>query len=349
MRFFSLSRLQAVSLISLLAFCSPVPGNGQQLTATTDPVGFITLDIVGNNGTNGGLSFLGLGMRRPVEYQGSAETVGANTLTDNQATWTNNQFNGAGNAYYVEIASGSAAGTTYDITGTAAATKTITLAQNLASGVTGGVSFKIRRHWTIASVFGPNNESGLQGGDGSSADQILIFDGAVYNIFYYQTVGFGTGWRNAASPAADAGGTVIYPEEGLILKRQQPATVSTSLMGAVKTGQSSIPLFSGLNIVANLYAAPMTLASSDLYTGNPATGLAAGDGSTADQVLIYNGASYDIYYFQTVGFGTGWRNAASPVNDAGATQIPVGSSIVIKRNGVAFNWIAPQHPSSFNP
>lgn len=310
------------------------------VTATTDPVGFITLAIAGNGGGGSNtLSFKGLGMTRPVEYQGSAETVGANTLSDAQAVWTDNQFNGV--PHYVEIISGPAAGTTYNITGTTAATGTITVDPALASGAAAGVSFRIRKQWTIATVFGPANEAGLQPGDVNTADLILIFNGTGYDRYFYNA-----GWQNAAAPGTDAGGTVIYQDEGVLLSRKQAAPVNLALMGAVKTGQSSIPVFTGLNIVGNVYAAPMTLASSGLYTGDPATGLAAGDGSTADQVRIFNGTSYDIYYYQSVGFGTGWRNAAQPTVDADATPIPVGASVVIQRNGAPFNWIAPQHPAT---
>jgi uncharacterized protein (TIGR02597 family) len=124
----------------LLAASSVVLSQQQPTTATTDPVGFITLNVAGQT-----LSFKGLGLTRPVEYQGSAEAVTATSITDNEATWTDNQFNGANGSYYVEIASGPGAGTTYDITATSAAAKSITLAQNLASGVVAPATFKIRQ------------------------------------------------------------------------------------------------------------------------------------------------------------------------------------------------------------
>ncbi|HET6407526.1 MAG TPA: TIGR02597 family protein [Chthoniobacteraceae bacterium] len=319
-----------------------------QTTATTDPVGFITLNVAGTGGAAApALSFKGLGLTRAIEYQGSAETVGANTIVDNDATWTDNQFNGANGAYYLEISTGSGAGTTYDIQSTAAGTKTITLAQNLANGVAAPVTFKIRKHWTIASVFGPTNEAGLLPGDATTADQILIFNGTGYDIYYYQTGGFGTGWRSGNDAVNDAGPTKIYPDDGLIVKRKGSANVNVVLLGAVKTGQSSFPISVGTNVVGNVYAANMTLQSSGLYTGNTTTGLAGGDATSADQVLIWNGTGYDIYYYQTGGFGTGWRSGNDAVNDAGPTPIPVGSSIIVKRKAApAFDWKAPQHPAT---
>jgi uncharacterized protein (TIGR02597 family) len=344
-----LRRLTAAVVGSCAAFIAS-PLLADPVTATTDPVGFITLNVAGTGGSvPTQLSFAGLSLTRAVEYQGSAETVGASSLTDNDATWADNQFNGAAGAYFVELTSGANAGTTYDISSTTAATKTISLAQNLAAGTAAGVSFKVRKHWTIASVFGPADESGLGGGSSTSADQLQLWNGAGYDIYYYQTVGLGgVGWRRAGAPAVDAAGTVIPPEQGLILNRKQSPGVNVVLMGAVKTGQTSVPVFHGLNFIGNTYAASMTLGDSGIYTGNDVTGLASGSSSSADQILIWNGTGYDIYYYQTSGLGgIGWRKGGAPAVDAGGTQIQVGQSIIINRLAAGgFNWVAPQHPAS---
>jgi uncharacterized protein (TIGR02597 family) len=321
-----------------------------QTTATTDPVGFITLNVAGTGGAaNSTLSFAGLSMTRAVEYQGSAETLGTNTVTDNEATWTDDQFNGASGSYFLEISGGPGAGTTYDITGTSAANKRITLAQNLAAGVTAPVSFKVRKHWTIASVFGANNEGGLQGGNATTADNVRIYNGSSYDTYYYSTGGLaGTGWRKIGSnPAnADQANILIYPDDGLLVSRQQSGAANIVLLGSVKTGQTSFPVLPGLNIVSNPYAAPMTLESSGLRQ----SGLTGGNSTTADSVRIYNGSSYDTYYYSTGGLaGTGWRKIGSnPANlDQQNVQIPVGVSVLITRVGASgFDWKAPQHPAS---
>jgi uncharacterized protein (TIGR02597 family) len=319
-------------------------------TATTDPVGFITLNIAGTGGTaQTALSLAGLGLTRSVEYQGSAEAVGTNTLVDNEATWTDNQFNGANGTYFVEVTSGAAAGTTYDISGTTAATKAITTAQNLAGGVAAGASFKIRKHWTIASVFGAANEGGLQGGSSSSADQVLLYNGTGYDTYFYSTGGLtGVGWRKNGAGATDQGATVIYPDDGIITIRKQSALAKVVVMGAVKTGQTSSPVQPGLNLLGNVYAANMTLADSGLYTGNAATGVAPGSSSTADQVLLFNGTSYDTYFYSNGGLtGTGWRKNGSGATDFGSQSIPVGTALIIQRkNAAGFNWVAPQHPAT---
>ncbi len=322
-----------------------------QTTATTDPVGFITLNVTAGSAGSPAYAHLGLGLTRTVAYQGGAETSvgGSTTLVDNEATWTDNQFNGAAGAFYVEITSGPGAGTTYDVATTTAATKTITLAQPLAAAIVNGASFKIRQHWTIGSVFGPLNESGLQGGTLATADQILIWNGVGFDTYYYKTSGLGgTGWRSSTSTSFDKQNQVIYPEDGVVLKRIPQTAVDVVLMGVVKTGVSSYPVTVGYNYLANVYAAPMTLASSSLYTGDSNTGLAGGTLATADQVLVWNGTGYSTYYYKTSGLGgTGWRSSSSTSADASGTSIPVGTTVVINRkNGTAFNWVIPQHPAA---
>jgi uncharacterized protein (TIGR02597 family) len=339
-------------------------------TATTEPVGFMTLPVnaAGAAGAKA-MSFRALGLARPVDFQGVASAVSVNPLNSQtpdsiSATspgWTANQFNGANGKYYVELlgATGVAgAGTTYDIVSTTVSTDpntfvvtgTLTLAQRLADNVSGTPTFRIRKHWTLADAFGATNDKGLAGGTFTTADLIQVYTGGAYLKYYYNTAA--PGWRLGTDTTTDVGGTVIYPDDGLVIIRQGTNTTQATqvvLMGTVKTGQTSFPVVPGQNFLANPYAGPMTLASSNLYTGDPAAGLAGGFATTADQVLIYNGATYDTYYYSAGGSpGTGWRKVNGGTADASATPIPAGSSFVVKRvNPGSFNWVSPQHPASF--
>jgi uncharacterized protein (TIGR02597 family) len=290
-------------------------------------------------------------LTRLVEYQGIAETVGTKTVTDNDATWTDNQFNTPAGAFYLEVVSGPNAGTTFDVEATTAATKTITLKQNLPAGTTAPLSFKLRKHWTFASVFGANNESGMQPGNASTADQVLLYNGATYDTYYYSNAGglVGNGWRKIGGGSADQGNTPIFPDEGVIVKRLGSAPVNVVLIGAVKTGQTVAAVVGGLNFVGNVYAAGMTLNSSGIYTGNATTGLAPGNASTADTIDIYNGTTYDSYYVSNAGglVGNGWRRIGGGSVDQQNVAIPAGSSVIINRKAAgSFNWVAPQHPAT---
>jgi uncharacterized protein (TIGR02597 family) len=323
---------------------------------TTDPVGFITETVKGTVGLPGSppnaLSFVGLSFTQPVAYQATFTANGAGTtLTDGNATWTDNQFNGAGNRYYVELITGGGVGKMSQITGTSGTNKTITTADDLSSSVSNGTGYKIRKNWTIASVFGTTNQAGIFGGDVSSSDKVLVYSQTLhsYTTFYYQTSGLGgVGWRTTASNSADASNEPAFlPTDGLLVRRAQSADVTFALAGAVKLGQTAAPIVTGLNIVSNPYpSGTLTLGNSNLYTG-AVGGFAAGSVSSADQVQIYNAASaqYSTYYYQTSGLGgTGWRSTASNSTDAQNTAIPFGQSIIIQRNQSrpAFSWVIPQ-------
>lgn len=322
---------------------------------TSDPVGIMTLNVAGmGSGSSPQYTSFGLGLTRPVLSQGTVDQFGTNTIVNNEDGWTDNEFNSYGtvsNPCYVEFTSGVNAGVVLDIAATSASSRSITTVQNLPSGVAVGDQFKIRQHWTIGSVFGANDQSGLGAGTVTSADEILIWNTGTqaYDIYYYQTSGVGgIGWRKGGSPTVDASTTPIAPFAGLTIKRQQAANFSFVICGSVKTGQSSIPIVPGNNAVANVYATSMTLGDSGLYTGNAATGIAGGTITTADQVLTWDGIGYNVYYYQTFGVsGVGWRSSSNQT-DVSGTVIPAGTSVVINRKASSsFSWVSPQHPSNF--
>lgn len=332
----------------------------------TAPVGYVTIKIAAAPAGGGEqLSFRAISLNRAIEYHGTSESIaeaGANvTLTDQQATWTANQFNPPGATtetatHYLEIVrpfgQSTAAvgeGTTFDILATNAATKTLTIAGTFPDGITSTIAFKIRKYWTIGDVFGPANQAGLGAGAVGQADEILIHNPQLgqFSAFYYRIDGTTGSWRNLAT-SSESSGQKIYPEDGIVIRRRQPNDLNVTLLGAVKIGTTSSPVVPGLNYLGNVYAADMTLASSGLWTGDSATGVQAGAQGEADEILIYNPATrgYRTYYYRLGGIGgSGWRSA----NDGTASadvRIPAGSSVVVRRrSGAGFNWIAPQHPA----
>ncbi len=340
------------TITALCAGLFPAFAIAQAQPLITKPVGIITLAVNGTGGTqSSAMTLAGLGLTQRALFQGTSTSIGTNLIVDAAAAWMDDQFDGPGNACYVEITSGTNAGVILDVASTTASTQAITTIQAIPAGTVAGDSFVIHRHWTIASVFGPTNQSGLAGGSVTSADQILLYSGSTPTTYYYQTVGLGgIGWRQAGAPATDVSGTVIYPDEGFVINRQQSGPLNIKMAGSVKTGQTSTPIMPGQNFVGNIYAVPMTLADCGLYTGSPATGLADGSSTSADQVLMWNSAisGYDIYYYQTIGIGgTGWRKVGDQIDDASATPIPVGSAVIVNRKGTTgFNWVIPQHPST---
>ena len=333
--------------------------NSYGVDVYSDPAGFITLTIAGTNGSPPGttskLSYLGLGMTQFVVKPGRVTSAVTNELVDANAAWATDQFNGANGPHFIEITSGSFAGTIDDIVKTVGSTKKIYTANNLVSlGLPNIVNqtYRIRKHWTIAGVFGAANAAGLAGGgSAATADNLLTFDptGQKFTTYYYKNTGFGgTGWRASTNASLDVSGTILDPDLGVIIKRKVGPTLSLKLVGQVKLGRTLIPIEPDNNIVANVYPASITLTNSALFTGNPTNGVVGGgSAATADNVLLFDTASqkYITYYYKTTGFGgTGWRVSTNASVDLGTTPIPLGQSFLIKRKAstLPFEWKAPQ-------
>ncbi|HPA20873.1 MAG TPA: TIGR02597 family protein [Verrucomicrobiae bacterium] len=320
----------------------------QTNTVATDPVGYITVPIAGtDSGYNPAYTFLGLSMVREAAYQGALTAVGIASLTDTNASWTDGQFNGTNGTFTVEVGSTNTGGYRSTITNTLASTDTLQIMDDLSQVASAGQSYRIFKDWTLASVFGISNSSGLAGGSVVTADQLQIWNGSSYDSYYYQTSGLGgIGWRKVGAPTADAKNTPLFTEQGILVRRLSAANTNLVLVGAVKTTPTVIPVDSQFNFVANPYPVEMTLASSQLYTGNPTNGVNGGTVITADQVMVWNGSSFLTYYYQTSGLGgVGWRKAGAPSVNASTNQILGGICFIVKRQiSLPFFWTAPTHP-----
>jgi hypothetical protein len=239
----------------------------------------------------------------------------------------------------MEITSGTCAGYQTDIVSND--TTSVYTVVDLTTCIGAGATYKIYPHWTIGTLFGPQNQAGFLGGSASSADQIQVWSvgsQAYGTTYYYKTTGVvgGTGWRSTASLSASVTNVPIYIDQGLALSRK----VISNGLGA---GGSTV------NIIGNAYPAGQPLGASGLYTGSIVTGLGGGSASTADQLQLWipGSQAYGVtYYYKTTGVvgGTGWRSTASLSADASTNTIPLGSSVAVVRqpNRPTFNWVAPQ-------
>lgn len=314
-------------------------------TLSTDAVGFSKLRIAGRAGwQTSAFSYLGVSMVNPTSYQGTVTSKGARSIVDAQADWTDGEFNGSNGEFYLEITSGSWAGLTTDILATNATTKTLTTDDDLSSLLSGGEQFKIRKHRTIGDVFGKNNTVNLKGGTSASAsDEVRVFNPVTQSflVYYYNTTN--GGWRTSTNAIPDASNTKLYVDQGVAINRKTAGDLTLVVTGAVKTGQTVVPIGTNSNLCANMYpTGSMTLGNSGLYTSSPTNGLAGSSKlSSADEVQIWNGSAFRRFYYKNSGSGgIGWRESTSAKADASATAIPPGSSVyIIRKKGRApFNW-----------
>ena len=344
------------SALCLLLVSLPPAWVSAQVTVYSDIGGFDTITVGGTGGLGSKTTFAAAEFLQSAKYSGIATAVGPDTITDAAATWADDAFNGANGSHYVEIVSvngsttASAVGTTRSIVATVAATKTITLGAALPAGLVAPVEYRVVSHWTLAAIFGSNNTAGLKSGTALSADQVQLWNGSGYESYYYQTEGLGgTGWRKVGDQTSDASNVVIRPEQSMIIKRVDVAALPLLVNGWVKTGKTVFDIAQGFNFVPYPYSKAMTLASCGLYTGSAATGISAGSLTSSDQVLVWNGAGYETFYYQNSGLGgTGWRKVGELSTDASGKSIPPGNCIIVRRmNSQGFAWTIPQHPTAF--
>ena len=341
-----------------------------QTTATTDPVGFITLSVKGGGSVaSPTLSLISPTVTQPISWQGAITAVsssGGNTTITVSSTpsapWTVNQFNAPNGSFYAEIVTVTP---NNHVTGalaviTATTTSTITVTGNLTSPsvfAQVGDTLRIRKDMTIADVFGAANTAGLLASDdGSTADEILIYDGALFSAYFYYTgsPGFPAGWYDTGFslvPGA-AQNVVIGPHQGVVIKRKTAGALSFTSNGAVKTGGTLFPIVNGLNVLGTASSKGLTLGTCGLYTGNANTGVKpSDDGSTADEVTIYTATGQTNYFYYTgsPGFAAGWYDSGFSLPPGGGDNVIIapGTSFVLNRKGgSSFNWLLPS-PTSF--
>ncbi len=285
--------------------------------AFSNPTGYVTETL-----RAGQFNLIGLTVHQSVEVAGTFDTVSGTTLTSAGA------FAGlqAGSTYILEITSGAAEGAVQEITTFNA--NSITTPDDLSGQLTNSDSYTLRRASTLSDVFGESNEAGLQeGASATVADTILVpDDSGQFDQFFYSNGGFfGTGWRQDGQGATDMSNAVLFQTDAFFVFRRG-AEMDLVISGAVKTTDTSFALSGEFSYLSGVYPVGSTLGSSGLE-GTLQAGPSA---TTADAILIFNGTSFDQYYFSNGGFfGTGWRLDGAGSADQSGVEIPSG--IIVRR------------------
>ncbi|HXI85218.1 MAG TPA: TIGR02597 family protein [Verrucomicrobiae bacterium] len=314
----------------------------------TDPVGFITITAEGTSGpgVSPALSLVGLGMTQIVASRGAITGIAGTTITVNN-TLTAGQFAVGPNGplYFIEFLDGANPGLQDDITGNTATT--VTTASDDSGAITGATTYKIYPHWTLNSVFGAADQSGLN----PITDQVLIQNPLTqtFTTYFFATASksFPTaGWKQSGQGNTDFGQVPLYNDQGVLISRTVTTNLNILLVGGVKLGPTIIPLVGTNNLAANIYAtSAVTLSNSGLFTdGNPSDSLVP----ITDLVLIHNDAAgtFNTYFYATASksFPTaGWKQSGQGNTDFGGTPIGISSFMLIQlaSGHPGFNWKAP--------
>ena len=300
--------------------------------ACTDPVGFVTLTAdPSDDGVTKKLSLLGLGLFNAIEFQGPVDTVNGTVLgVSGIAASQFDEF------YFVQIASGDNSGIMVDIVSTAS--DSITLAQDISPLIAINDIIKIRKHHTVDSVFGANNEFGLLGSFFiTTSDTIQFFDAQGSTTIFFQDFGSFGFWTDGGDPVGDM---IIYPDQGFVIRRIGTSVASTKLLGSAKTDATAITIENGFNIISNVFPVDTTLGNSGLNTqdGGESGLLASFFITTADNVRIFDDQGILQTYFLQFESANYWTRGN---DDATNVIIKEGSSFLVIRRGDSFNWFQP--------
>mgnify|MGYP000064799616 CR=1 FL=1 len=322
-------------------------------SAVTKPAGFVTHTL-----KSGQFNLIGLTLHQPVTVAGAFSAVASNDNgtggdTDDDysvLTDANVDFNTAltsGKTYILEItdaANTALNGTIQEVTVWSGATVT-TPNDIVADGVAIGDKYQIREAVTIQQIFGtpPAIKSTASA---ASSDVIWVADGSGgYTQYYYKTPIVGSpSWFNATTNSAVVGDIPIVYTDAVIVQIQSGSPdVNLVVTGSVKTGEVALAVFTGFNLVSNVYPVGSTLQNSDLSSSLTSTASA----SSSDVIWMPNGlGGYDRYYYKTPIVGSpSWFNATS--NSAVVSDVILTSAFFIQRIGSATN-VDIDPPTSYN-
>jgi uncharacterized repeat protein (TIGR01451 family) len=249
-----------------------------------------------------------------------------------------------GGNFQLEVTSGDNEGHRFDIA--SASGNTVTLASdadldsfaapfNTLTGAPSaglaGDSIVIRRHWTLDELFPPTGFGAT--GSQSSADQVQLFAGGAWRIFWLydesdadpQTAR----WVDAAdADMADQGSTILPPGRGMFFNNRNAIT-SILAYGEVRVNDFIRPLAAGNNLVGGAYPVDQSANSAGGRAMNPANGFfGSRDFKTADSFFIWNPDSL----IGTSGYSTYFLLDGAPAQPAIVRWAKVGDASILARD-----------------
>ncbi len=357
-------KLPRIAFAALLTTTFALPSVFAQETATTDPVGFVTVGVTAGTGAakKNTLFSLPLLETESIDGQvaGTITEVTANTISNSNANWTAGALSNPATPYLIQITSGAAEGRMFLISSSANTGGAIAGAPNTATTVTvssldasqvdltslgivtGTDTYKIYACDTLSSFFGTPASSGVQGGSSAAnADTIIAVVNGSSSTYFYSTTN--NRWSRVALGSPDSSNVPLLPYYGIQYGRLANTPLSFVVTGSVPTIDRQVSIKnSGPTLLAQYWPADSTLGSLGLQNlPGWQTGSSA---SAADTVVLTSAGSANTYFYN----GTNWKRVALGSPNADDTVIPLGTTISIIKKGSAagYSTLAQQTPYS---
>jgi len=337
-------QLLAFASASALAFLSGVTSSSAQTVATV-PAGAVTVTIAAGTGTVFTQTPFSAPLLTTVGVAGQANgritAVGASTITNSAAGWTDSALATLGNPYFINFRSGANAGRMFQITANTATQLTVnpqSLDLTTLGFVVGasGDSYEIVQGDTILGILG-TTANGVVGGtstqfNAGTVDRVLVTDPASGSTFSYYFDTSVSQWRRAGS-GVNQGNLVVSPKSGLNYFRIANTAITLQFLGNAPSTASKhqIPTI-GTTIVSNYFPTDTTLAglNIDNIVGWRKANESGVTVATSDKVVLRVSGIYYSYWFDAS--LTQWRRAGSSLNQSGVS-VPTGAAIRFVRSG----------------
>ena len=314
-------------------------------TATTTPVGFVTVTIpAATDASTPSNTVVSVPLYGTADYVSTVATIDSTTqFTMTGAAWIAGAYANASAPRLVRVKTSTTAahvGRFFLISGNTVNQLTVTLpvtVTDVATTLSVGDSCEIVPANTLGSVFGTAaTPPTLTGGTSPNvADNVLIFDGTTWQTYFWTGA---TGspvniWKKTGP--LDRSSTVIFPDEAVfVIRRDITAAATVTLMGTVpSTAEQTDIAAAGSTFLSNRFPVDATLGGLGLQS--LPSWVAGASPTTADNVLIFDGTTWQTYF---------WTGAVgSPVNiwkktgplDRSSTPIPTGTGVFIIHAGAA--------------
>lgn len=353
-------------LVAFVATVIAMPFTQAQQTATTDPVGFVTVGITAGTGSAKRNTLFSLPLLETDaitgQVAGTITGIAANTISNSNAGWTAGALSSPATPYLIQITSGAAEGRMFlisssantggAIAGTANTATTVTVSSVDAAqvdlttlGIVAGTdTYKIFACDTLSSFFGTPATTNVQGGaSAANADTIVIISNGSAKTYFYSTSS--NRWTQVTLGSPDASNVPLIPYYGIQYARLPATSLNFTVTGAVPTQDRKVSIKnSGPTLLSQYWPVESTLVGLGLQ-GLPGW-LSGASASSADTVLLISGGTASTFWYN----GTNWKKVTLGSPNSDTTPVPIGSSIMINRKGTAAGYtpLAQTVPYSLN-